>query len=365
MRMGNSQVDLDDLLEAWADPHIAAQLAGLHYVSDTEAGLTRKPWGRGFTYIDVDGEHITSAEERARLEALVIPPAWTDVWICPHPDGHLLATGRDEKGRKQYIYHPEWQRVRNEAKFHRLMPFGEALSQIRARCESDLRRRKLCREKVLALVVTLLDQTLIRIGNAAYAQENSSYGLTTLRDRHVDFTSDGCVFEFVGKSGKSHCVTFDDPRLARIVRACRDVVGYDLFQYYDDDGNRGVATSTDVNSYLKETTGQDFTAKDFRTWGGTVTAATCLTEMPYPETKKEVEQQVIEMVKTVSERLGNTTAVCRAYYIHPAIIEGYEEGSLKREWPRLMRRKTRAQLRPEETAVLYYLQEGLKENTGG
>ena len=262
-----STTDVQAWLDRWADPERSARRAGLRYVSDDDPGIRRKRWGRGFTYLDPDGNHITDGPERDRLDDLAIPPAWTDVWICPDPEGHLLATGRDDAGRKQYLYHPAWEQMRREVKFNRLIPFGEALSAIRARCARDLARAGLSREKVLALVVTLLDQTLIRVGNPAYADQNGSYGLTTLRDRHVDFSEHHCVFEFTGKSGKEHCVPFDDPHLARLVKACRDVPGYHLFQYYDESGQRGEVHSDDVNTYLRATTGADFTAKDFRTWG--------------------------------------------------------------------------------------------------
>jgi DNA topoisomerase-1 len=352
---------IEEALAAYADPEQAARRAGLCYVSDEEPGIRRKRWGRGFTYLDPAGDHITGDDERARLDALAIPPAWTDVWICPSPDGHLLATGRDEKGRKQYLYHPDWQQVRSRAKFTRLVRFGQALSQLRARCEHDLRRKGLPRDKVLAAVVTLLGRTLIRVGNPAYARENGSYGLTTLRDRHVDFAGQTCTLSFKGKSGKRHQVELDDPRLARLVRRCRDVTGYHLFQYYDEEGERCRVGSGDVNAYLKETTSEDFTAKDFRTWGGTVHAAVTLAAMAPYETPREADQNVVRMVKAVAERLGNTTAVCRDYYIHPAVTEAYLDGTLQEMWPRYLRRKPVPQLEPEENALLCFLKDRLLE----
>ena len=346
-----------EIQQVATDPTLSAERAGLHYVSDDEPGITRKPWGRGFTFLDPEGEHIQDEAERARLEALVIPPAWTDVWICPSPEGHLQATGRDDRGRKQYLYHPEWERVRNETKFSRMVLFGETLPQLRARCESDLRRRGLPRDKVLATAVTLLDRTLIRIGNPAYAKENQSFGLTTLRDRHVDFNGAKCTFSFQGKSGKKHCIELDDRRLARIVRRCRDIPGYELFQYYDENDERGVIGSSDVNAYLRETPGEDFTAKDFRTWGGTVHAAMVLDDLGEAEDEKEAQKNVVAMVKRVAERLGNTTAVCRKYYVHPAIIDAYLQGELCAAWTDCLKREGEPQLEPEENAVLHFLRD--------
>jgi DNA topoisomerase-1 len=351
---------IEEALELYASPRQAAQRAGLQYVSDEETGWKRRRCGRGFTYLDTDGNHITD-ERRERLEALAIPPAWTDVWICPTPDGHLLATGRDEKGRKQYIYHPSWQQIRSEAKFNRLLRFGKELATIRARCEQDLRLRGLPRDKVLAAVVTLLDRTLIRIGNPIYARDNGAFGLTTLRDRHVELSGSTCVFTFKGKSGQSHQVELADPRLARIVRRCRDVPGYHLFQYYDEENRRGQVGSADVNAYLHETTDQDFTAKDFRTWGGTVRAAVALAAMDRSETPRENEQCVVQMVKDVAASLGNTPAVCRAYYVHPAVIDAYLEGTHEKCGPRNMKRKPAPPLEPQEKALLCFLKDRLKE----
>ena len=349
---------LDVVLEVSTDPRRAAERAGLRYVNDDEPGYRRKPWGRGFTYLDPDGEHVSDDALRARFEALGIPPAWTDVWICADENGHLQATGRDERGRKQYRYHEAWQQVRSEAKFNRLIPFGEALGAIRARCERDLRRKGLPRDKVLAVVTCLLDRTLIRVGNPAYARQNGSFGLTTLRDRHVAFSPEGCTFEFVGKSGKKHCIGLDDPRLARLVRRCRDVPGYHLFQYYDEAGRRGEIGAADVNAYLKDTTGQEFTAKDFRTWGATVHAAVTLAEQAeLCEDEREAEARLTAMIKTVAERLGNTPAVCRTYYVHPALPDAYRDGALHEAWPRLLHRTPPAHLTPEENALLAFLEE--------
>lgn len=338
-------------------PEQSARQAGLRYVRDDAAGIYRRRCGRGFTYVDGDGTFVRGDKVRTRIDRLAIPPAWTDVWICPVPNGHLQATGRDAEGRKQYIYHPDWEQVRSETKFNRIIAFGDALGQLRARCEHDLRLRTLSREKVLAAVVSLLDRTLIRIGNQSYAKQNGSFGLTTLRDRHVDVSGGKCTFVFRGKSGKEHCIELNDRRLARIVRACRDIPGYDLFQYYDEAGARRTVDSSDVNTYLQETTGQPFTAKDFRTWGGTVQAAVVLSEMGEAASEKEAQQHVVDMVRAVSERLGNTTAVCRQYYIHPAIVDAYLAGTFLETWRPLLDRDPPPQLEPQEGATLRFLHE--------
>lgn len=344
-----------DDLELAADPKAAAEQAGLSYVSDADPGIARKKWGRGFTYLGSDGGHIDDPEIRERIEGLVIPPGWSDVWICADDRGHIQATGRDADGRKQYIYHPEWERVRNRAKFYRTIVFGDALSTIREACESDLRKHGLKYEKVLAAVVFLLDRTLIRIGNKTYAANNGSFGLTTLRDRHVDFTGTRCTFEFKGKRGKNHCVELDDRRLAGIVRRCRDVPGYDLFQYYDDDDQRDRIEAADVNQYLKDVTGKAFSAKDFRTWGASVQAAVALYEMEEPSTESDIEKQIVEMVKIVAERLGNTPAVCRQYYIHPAIPESHAEGTFRELFEAGLSLKPKPHLDREETALLHFI----------
>lgn len=344
--------------EEWnEDPQAFAERAGLVYARDDVPGYTRRPWGRGFTYLDEHGETVKDDALRERFESLVIPPAWTDVWIAPDPRGHIQATGRDDAGRKQYIYHPEWEAARNRAKFGKLVTFGEVLPEIRARYEMGLRKRKLGREKVLSAVLRLLDNTLIRIGNLDYARSNQSFGLTTLRDRHVQFSEEGCVFLFTGKSGKEQRVLLDDPRLARVVRECRDVPGYDLFQYYADDGSRCTISSTDVNDTLREISGDAFTAKTFRTWGATVYAATVLKAAGAVATEKEADKRVVEMVKAVAEKLGNTPAVCRDYYIHPIVPQAYRSGVLLEHWPRYARRKPIERLDVEENVVLHLLRE--------
>lgn len=309
------------------------------------------------TYLDPAGEHVTDETLRARFDALVIPPAWTDVWICPDPRGHIQVTGRDDRSRKQYIYHPDWEAARNRAKYSRLLPFAEQLPVIREAAEAGLRKRSLGFTKVVSAVVYLLDETLIRIGNPVYARANNSFGLTTLRDRHVAFDGQGCDFTFKGKSGKEHCVRLDDPRLARVVRACRDVPGYDLFQYYDEEGRRSTVSSSEVNVFLREVTGQPFSAKDFRTWGGTVRAAATLNEIGPAENEKQTEKNIVAMVKQVAERLGNTPAVCREYYIHPVVTDAYRDGTLSERWKRYIRRKPLPHSAPEENVVRHLLRD--------
>lgn len=312
-------------------PEHAAQSAGLHYVCDRTPGFTRKRWGRGFSYLDQNCDRIQDAETLERLKLLNIPPAWEDVWICPNPDGHLQATGRDERGRKQYRYHDDWQKLRSRAKFDRMVPFGLALPLIRQQCDRDLRQIKLTREKVLAVVVRLLDETLIRVGNSEYAQRNSSYGLTTLRDRHVKIFSTKVRFEFTGKRGIHHEIELRDRRLARAVKRCRDVPGYELFQYFDEEGKRQTIDSSDVNDYLQTITGQTFTAKEFRTWTGTVETAVALQAMGEPKSDTEAKRNVVSAVKQVAKQLGNRPATCRKYYIHPLVIEAYQAGELLQE----------------------------------
>ncbi|HVR95817.1 MAG TPA: DNA topoisomerase IB [Thermoanaerobaculia bacterium] len=291
-------------------------------------GLRRRKSGKGFTYIDTKGQTVRDAKEMKRIQSLAIPPAWTDVWICPLRNGHLQATGRDARGRKQYRYHPEWRNVRDETKFGKMISFGEALPGVRQRVEEDLSRRGLPREKVVATVVKLLETTLIRIGNKEYMKQNKSFGLTTLRDGHVDIEGSKLRFEFRGKSGQEHQVEVQDRRLARIVRQCRDLPGQTLFQYLDDDGVRQSVRSEDVNSYLREITGEDFTAKDFRTWGGTVLALSSLLEIGACESEKEANKAVVETIKRVAGELGNRPAICRKYYVHPLVIESFVQGKL-------------------------------------
>jgi len=275
-----------------------------------------------------NGKAIRKKEILHRIRSLVIPPAWQDVWICPDPRGHLQAVGRDARGRKQYRYHPRWREVRDETKYHRIIGFAKALPRIRRRTAGDLRHRKLTREKVLALVVQLLEKTLIRVGSDEYARENQSFGLTTMRDRHVNVKGPRVKFSFRGKSGVEHDIDLDDQRLARVIKACRDIPGYDLFQYYDEDGERHPIGSEDVNAYLKEITGEDYTSKDFRTWTGTVLAAQLLKDFEEVDSDAKAKKNIVSAVEAVAKRLGNTKAVCRKCYIHPAIFDAYLDGSM-------------------------------------
>lgn len=309
-------------------PERSAEEAGLHYASDREPGIRRRKWGRGFTYLDAAGERITDRERRRRFEALAIPPAWTEVWISPREDAHLLATGRDSAGRKQYLYHPEWLEIRSRAKFERVRLFGQALPDLRDQIAHDLAREELDRRKVLACAARLLDTTFVRVGNREYARTNGHFGLTTLRDRHVKVDESAVRIAFVGKSGIKQTVDLQDRQLADVIRACRDVPGYALFQYYDEEGNKRAITSGDVNEYIAEVTGYPFTAKDFRTWGGTVLTCARLRNGADPETAGNAAETVRSAIETVAEQLGNTPAVCRDYYIHPGVLEAFESGDL-------------------------------------
>jgi DNA topoisomerase-1 len=305
-----------------------AEAEGLRYVSDEGPGIRRRRAGRGFSYVGPRGETLRDARELERIRGLAVPPAWTDVWICPSPLGHIQATGRDARGRKQYRYHPRWRSARDEDKFGRLAAFGERLPAIRRRVARDLRRPGLPREKVLAAVVRALDTALIRVGNPEYARDNDSIGLTTMHDRHVNVSGSNLRFRYRGKSGKMHEVDLADRRLARVIKRCQDLPGQDLFQYVDDGGEPRSIGSADVNAYLREVSGQDFTSKDFRTWGGSVHTVQVLLTLGDFETAAESKANVVEGVKRVAERLGNTPAVCRKSYIHPEVIEAYQDGSL-------------------------------------
>lgn len=321
LRRGHPPPDIGPL-----DPQLSAREAGLRYVTDTLPGIRRVRRGRGFRYLDVSGRPIREEKEIRRIRSLVIPPAWTNVWICPNPQGHLQATGRDARGRKQYRYHPAWRKVRDETKYDRILTFAEALPIIRRRCTEDLRLPGLPLEKVLATVVQLLEKTLIRVGNEEYARQNASYGLTTLRDRHVDVSGATVRFEFRGKSGIQHAVDLRDRRLASIVKRCRDLPGQELFQYIGGDGTRQTIDSADVNAYVKAITGQDFTSKDFRTWSGTVLAACALRDAAPFDSQTQAKRNVVLAVESVAKRLGNTRAVCRKCYIHPAVLDAYFNG---------------------------------------
>jgi DNA topoisomerase-1 len=339
-----------------ADPAQSARAAGLRYVSDLSPGIRREMGPLGWVFKAPDGTTLTDEETLARIRKLAIPPAWTDVWICPSPKGHLQATGRDAKGRKQYRYHTRWREVRDETKYDRMIAFGEALPRIRARTERDLALPGLPREKVLATVVQLLEKTLIRVGNDEYAKQNKSFGLTTMRDRHVAVNGSTVRFEFRGKSGKSHAIDLRNRKLASIVKRCRDLPGFELFQYVDEAGARQVIDSSDVNEYLREITGEDFTAKDFRTWSGTVLAARALRELP-SDTATAAKKNLLQAIEAVAGLLGNTKSVCRKCYIHPAIIDAYLDRSLL---DTLEQRADAAiaesdDLEPDEVSVLKFL----------
>jgi DNA topoisomerase I len=344
------------------DPVASARAAGLRYVSDRAPGIRREMGPLGWLYFGPDGGRIAEEETLARIAKLAIPPAWTDVWICLSPRGHLQATGRDARGRKQYRYHARWRDVRDETKYDRMIAFGEALPKIRARADRDLTLPGLPRAKVLATVVQLLEKTLIRVGNDEYARANGSFGLTTLRDKHVSVNGSSVRFEFRGKSGKTHAIGLRNRKLAAIVKRCRDLPGYELFQYVDEHGERQIIDSGDVNEYLREISGQDFTAKDFRTWAGTVLAVRALQLLEPPETDSQAKKNLVEAVGAVAGVLGNTHSVCRRCYIHPAILDAYLDRSIVES---LGVRADAAidpadDLRPDERAVLRFLRERLK-----
>ena len=301
---------------------------GLTWCSDENGGLTRRRSGKGFTYLDARGGKITDAKTLARIRALAIPPAWTDVWICPQATGHIQATGRDVKGRKQYRYHAEWTSHAAGNKFDRLPAFARALPRLRARVEADLGKRGVCREKVTATAVRLLEITLIRVGNAQYARQNRSYGLTTLHKRHVDAGATALTFAFRGKSGVEHEVRVRDRRLATVIKAVRELPGQQLFKWRAADGTLCPLTSDDVNAYVREAMGEDFSAKDFRTWAGTVSAARALREMEPPTSATDAKRKIATCVKAVSGVLGNTPTVCRSSYVHPKVFEAFEAGTL-------------------------------------
>jgi DNA topoisomerase I len=340
------------------DPQASAEEAGLRYVSDDGPGIRRRRAGKGFTYLGTDGQRITDRDRVDWFKRLAIPPAWTDVWISPIRNGHIQATGRDARGRKQYRYHPRWRTVRDEAKYGALIEFARALPRIRRRTQRDLRRRGLPREKVLAIVVRLLEGTLIRVGNDEYARENRSYGLSTLRKRHVAVRGAEIRFTFRGKGGKEHEIGLRNRRLARLVKQMQELPGQELFQYRDEEGRRVDVTSGAVNEYLREISGQDFTAKDFRTWAGTVAAAMALQDFLEIDDEAGRKRAVVRAIETVAEQLGNTPTVCRACYVHPEVIERYLDGTILDALSARARGVGRGAhaLRREEAAVLGLLQ---------
>jgi DNA topoisomerase I len=344
-------------------PAESAKEAGLRYVSDAESGILRKKRGKGFSYVGADGKTLRDAKAIARIKALVIPPAWKEVWICPISNGHLQATGRDARGRKQSRYHPRWREVRDETKYERMLTFGAALPTIREKVEHDLGMPGLPRQKIMATIVRLMEATLIRVGNEEYARENHSYGLTTMRDHHARVNGSTVTFKFKGKSGKRHAIDVDDRRLAKIVRRCQDIPGYELFQYVDDEGMRRSIDSADVNDYLREISNQDFTAKDFRTWAGSVLAYAILRELDPCESATEAKKNVVAMIKDVAERLGNTPSVCRKCYVHPTLLDCYLNGSMWKSVRRRVKRKSGGSphgLRQEEIGLIHLLEQTLK-----
>lgn len=349
-------------IEITPDPEASAEEAGLRYVHVDRPGYTRHRSGKGFFYRDTRGNRITNQKTIDRINALAIPPAWNDVWICPSPSGHIQATGRDAKNRKQYRYHPRWREVRDAAKYEHMIAFGRALPGIRARVDEDLRKRGLPKEKVLAALVHLLETTLIRVGNDQYAKENQSFGLTTMRDQHAEITGTSVTFTFRGKSGVDHEVELHDRRMASIVRRSQELPGQELFQYIDDGGEPQTIDSDDVNRYLKEISGDDFTAKDFRTWAGTLLAAEALAGFEEVDSESTAKHNIVQAIERVSGRLGNTPSICRKCYVHPAVIEAYLDGSTVatvRQRADEELTESLGELPPEEAAVLMLLHERL------
>lgn len=342
------------------DPAEAAASAGLVHVSDEMPGITRRRCGTGFGYRDAQGRTIRDKAQIARFKALAIPPAYSDVWICPDPRGHVQATGRDARGRKQYRYHPDFREVRDSAKFDHMLEFAAVLPKIRARVDDDMSARGLPADKVLATVVHLLENTMIRVGNDSYARDNRSHGLTTLRDRHARIDGHQVRFRFRGKGGKEWDLGIRDRRVARIVRATQDLPGQQLFQYLDDDGARCGISSGDVNDYLRRVSGRDVTAKDFRTWTGTVLAAMALAEYQAFDSQAAAKRNVREAIESVASRLGNTPAICRKCYVHPQVIDAYLAEELKLNLRERIRDELATSLRPEERQVLRFLKKRLK-----
>jgi DNA topoisomerase-1 len=345
----------------------SAEQAGLRYVTDHQPGIHRIRVGAGFRYRTPTGALVRDSATLKRIRSLAIPPAWTDTWICSDPRGHLQAVGRDARRRKQYRYHPRWREVRDENKYNRMISFGEVLPKFRQQVHRDIRRQGLGREKVLAAVVRLLELSALRVGNDEYANHNHSYGLTTLRHRHAAVSGSTITFRFRGKSGKSQRAAIEHPILSRIVRQCQDLPGQDLFQYVDAEGKTHDITSGDVNDYLMAITGKDFTAKDFRTWTGTVLAALVLREFEPMGSKAKVKRNIVRAIEQVAQRLGNTPSVCKKCYTHPVILESYLDGALVAALRHTAEREIRTslkRLRPEEAAVIALLQQRLQV-TGG
>lgn len=344
------------------DPVESAKAAGLRYVTDAQPGIHRRRRGTGFGYVDAYGKPVRDKEALKRIKSLVIPPAWRDVWICTNPKGHLQVTGRDARGRKQSRYHPRWREVRDETKYERMTIFGAALPGIREHVEQDLSLPGMPRQKILAAIVRLMEATLIRVGNEEYARENQSYGLTTMRNKHVNVKGSSVTFKFQGKSGVRHAIDINDRRLARIIQRCQDIPGHELFQYLDSEGGHHTVDSSDVNEYLRAMTGQDFTAKDFRTWAGTVLACTMLQEFEAFTSQTQAKKNVVQAIKDVAGRLGNTPSVCRKCYVHPMVLDTYFSGAMLKTVKKHVEEETADSphaLRQEEVALLQLLQKRL------
>ncbi|MBA1154825.1 DNA topoisomerase IB [Microvirga mediterraneensis] len=355
-------LDPNATTENIVDPRDAAETAGLLYVSDEEPGIRRKKSGKGFSYTKPDGKKVEDKATLDRIRSLAIPPAYTDVWICAKASGHIQATGRDAKGRKQYRYHPAFREVRESTKYEHMLEFAKGLPAIRKTIDEHMRLRGLPREKVLATVVHLLENTLIRVGNSDYVKQNKSYGLTTLRDPHVKVDGSELRFQFKGKSGKTWRLQVKDRRIARIVKACQDLPGQDLFQYLDETGEQQSIASADVNAYLKEITGRDITAKDFRTWAGTVLAALALAEFEEFDSDAKAKKNIRAAIEKVSSRLGNTPSICRKCYVHPEVFASYLDGDLLLDIKQEIETELRedlSSLKPEEAAVLALLEQRL------
>lgn len=348
------------------DPKKSAQVVGLRYVTDDFPGIRRLKNGKGFRFVAPNGKAVSDSRILGRIKSLAIPPAWKDVWICANENGHLQATGRDDRGRKQHRYHRRWREARDETKFNRMIVFAKALQKIRRRVRKDLKLPGLPRQKVLATIVRLLEISLIRVGNEEYARNNDSFGLTTMQDKHVAVNGSTVHFQFRGKSGKHHTIDVRNKCLAKIVKGCRDIPGQDLFQYLDENGKRVDVKSEDVNEYLREISGEDFTAKDFRTWAGTVLAAMALREFKKFDTKAQAKKNLVRSIESVAEKLGNTPSVCKKCYVHPAIFDSYLDGSLADVLKQPAENRLKLSLNrlsPEEAAVLSLLQRRLEKTS--
>jgi DNA topoisomerase-1 len=343
-----------ELLLADRDTKKAAEIASLVYVNDSIPGITRVKKGKGYSYL-LNGEKIHDKDSLDRIKKLAIPPSWKNVWICPDPHGHIQATGLDLNGRKQYRYHTKWNSLRNETKFHRLYEFGKTLPLLRKQVQKDIGSNDLNVEKVIATVISLMEKTYIRIGNNGYEKLYGSYGLTTLKDQHVDIKKDSIRFSFTGKKGIEHDITLKSKKLARIIKQCRDIPGKELFQYYDTEGNKKKIDSGMINSYIKNVTGQEFSAKDFRTWSGTLQAISCLRSLAEPMDESETKKNILAMLDEVSRRLGNSRNICRKYYVHPGLVKLYEEGKLVAEFKKCNEKKFSNNGMLKDEKILLYL----------